>query len=94
MHDDLPVLDDVIVAAVEPSDLYSTHDVKQVQDAAADGFEQIASTSPLESLDDLLASAKRTLDTASLWDPLHWDTKSDGLMTDFLSTSPPVSACV
>ena len=65
--------------------------MKEVQDTDPEAFEGIASTSPLESLDDLLASAKRTLDTASLWDPLHGDAKSDGLMTSLLSTSAPAS---
>ena len=65
--------------------------MEQVQNTGPDAIEKIANTSPLESLDDLLASAKRTLDTASLWDPLHWDAKSDRLMTSLLSTSPPAS---
>jgi len=57
-----------------------------------DAVEAYACTSPVESLDDLLASAKRTLESASLWDPLQWDTENDGLMANLLSTSHPVSA--
>jgi hypothetical protein len=63
-----------------------------VQTQKVDSSKLDACTSPVESLDDQLASAKRTLEAASTWDPWLADAETEAMVANLLFASDTANA--